>query len=123
MPVPEQGQRYLCPGFAADQVAHLCGGHSADIRAVHGSDNVPGQKSGCLSRATLCDLEHIHAETVCIGGNRDANAHVGILYGFQVGLVVFRGKVVAPAVAQGADHGTGGGVLNRGLVRFADKPL
>ena len=63
------------------------------------------------------------APALLVGGDGDADAHIGVLRLLLVGGVALGIQIIAPPVSQGGNHGAGGGILGLAHIRLLNKAV
>ena len=121
---------------AAAMVAHALGGASSEADAVcgyfescrqaDGGYAYPGQDVSHLNarrqrRAVRRHGLDAHSAQLCLLGDGDADAYIGIVHHFLVAAVFLRRQIVAPAVAGGLGNGRRRSVRQRLFIIVVDK--
>ena len=113
------GGAFLSP----DDISQLLHGKSFHALPVGGDDPVVHLKACFPGGAVFLHSHDPEAHFLLVGDDGDADAHVGVLLLLQQGVIVLRGDIVAPPVAQGGDHGRSRIVLHDLGVGLPDEAL
>ena len=126
--VPQEAQLYRGTFLALNHGFHLSQGDACHRSTVYLYENISCLHARFLRRAAGRNIGDLIANEVAVvivlGGNGDANAHIGVADIVQIALVVLRRNIIAPAISQSGDNARRHGIVHLGHIHIvSDKIL